>query len=278
MALSLHIPISALLFLLLYSSYADAQNLRAERSSEIAGCATEAGGASAVVEVVDGQTLRLGDGRFVRLVGLLVPVPFMGPYAFNASEKAVNLLRQVALGRKVTIRYGGRKQDRYGVHLAQVVLADDGMWLQQRLTSEGFALYAPQIDNKGCARELLAAEQEARTQQKGLWQPALFQVLSAADGAALRRSVGTFQIVEGRVDQVSTLGSRTLLTFGSGKRPGFALSVSSAAAKLFKSTGSALEDLAGATIRVRGWITLKRGPMMDVTQPEQVERVSPPRL
>lgn len=276
MLLHLHV-LMCVLFLMLSGAHAHAQNRVAANAAEIAGCATEEGGASAVVEIVDSQTLRLADGRFVRLVGLFVPLAFMGPYVFNAAEKSANLLRQVALGRKAMVRYGGRKQDRYGVHLAQVVLGDDGIWLQQRLALEGFALYAPQVDNKACARELLAAEQEARAQQKGLWQPALFQVLSATDGAALRRGAGTFQVIEGRVAQVSSTGSRTLLTFQGGKHAGFTLSVSPAAAKLFKSAGGALAELSGATIRVRGWVALRRGPMIEVTQPEQVERVSLPR-
>jgi endonuclease YncB( thermonuclease family) len=242
-------------------------------------CAMQPGGESAVVEVVDAQTLRLADGRFVRLAGLFIPQAAGGDFSFDAAARVADLLRSLTLGRRAHLRYGGRAQDRYGVHLAQVEIADgpdggDRIWLQERLAAEGLALAASQPDNRACARDLQRAEHQGREARRGFWQSAVFRVIPARDMAALRRAAGTYQIVEGRVARAERRGSRIVLLFSEGERA-FSAEAAQAPAKALAAEGVELEAMAGRLLRVRGWVVVKRLPLLEITHPEQVETLGP---
>src|SRR5690606_29020787 len=75
------------------------------------------GGSFTVVEVVDGDTLVLDDGREVRLVGIQAPKLPLGRTGFETwplAEEARRALAELALGRTVRLGYGGRQVDRHG--------------------------------------------------------------------------------------------------------------------------------------------------------------------
>ena len=83
----------------------------------------EDGGTGRVVEVVDGDTLVLDDGRQVRLVGIQAPKLLLGRPGFVAwplGEESKSALEELALGHVVGLRYGGRRMDRHGRALAHL--------------------------------------------------------------------------------------------------------------------------------------------------------------
>jgi endonuclease YncB( thermonuclease family) len=239
-----------------------------------AACAGEAGGESAIAEIADAQTLRLADGRFVRLANLYLPPPASGEYAFNATADAIRLLKALALGRKAALRYGGRRENRYGIHLAQVALPSEGFWLQERLIRSGLALYTSTLDNRACAEELLAAEAMARRDKVGLWRSGFFHVASATDIRLLREAVGSFQLVEGKAVSVSERGSGAYLNFASDWRRGFSVRLTPGAVRLLKSSGRKAADFRGKSLRVRGWLRWSRTPLIEADHPEQIEVLS----
>ena len=78
----------------------------------------ERGETSLAAEVVDGDTLLLENGTKVRLVGIQAPKLPLGRAGFEAwplAEEAKQALEDLALGQTLTLYYGDRKTDLYGV-------------------------------------------------------------------------------------------------------------------------------------------------------------------
>ncbi len=274
-----HIPLSrrltlaALVFPLACAALAPqnsfAQRQRSSRASTERDCQLQSGGESTVVSISGPQTLRLADGRFVRLSEVLVPTA--PPFGYDPSAPAAGYLQNAALGRKVEVKFGGTQRDRYGVYDGHVYVAGERpLWLEEGLVSNGFARVFPQADNHACARQLIPFEEAARNEKRGLWGLAYFKVLAARDFRMLLNLVQSYQIVEGKVDHTTEGGGRLTLFFAQEGRPGFSTvlepSAKRAIAAKVERTG-----WAGLRVRIRGWVDRKRGPSIPVTQPEQIE-------
>lgn len=68
--------------------------------------------------VLDGETLKLTDGRTVRLIGAKTPMPPLGwrgdaPWPLVVEAKDA-LSALAASGKTVELRFGGLRQDRHG--------------------------------------------------------------------------------------------------------------------------------------------------------------------
>lgn len=232
-------------------------------------CQLLPGGETTVLGVAGPQTLRLADGRFLRLAEILVPPA--APTGFDPSAAAAAYLRQNALGRKVEVRFGGTQRDRYGVYTGHIHVAGEApLWLQEGLISAGFATVFPQADNHACARQLLPFEEAARKEKRGHWGLAYFKVFDANDSRAILNLVQTYQIVEGTVDRAFESSGRITLYFGGDPRFGFSAALEPAVRKRFSGQQSP-DDWVKLRLRIRGWIDRKRGPAMPVSVAEQIE-------
>lgn len=241
---------------------------------ETSGCQLSSGGESAVLAVLGPLTLRLADGRFVRLSEVFVPPKALPSSGYDPSAAAADYLKKTALGQRVEVKFGGTQRDRYGVYLGHVfVKGEHETWLQEGLVSAGLAEAYPQPDNRDCAPKLAAAEAQARDAGRGYWGLALFKVLPGKDARAILNLVQTYQIVEGSVVSAAESGGRITLSFGPEAKRDFAAILEPAVKKKFSNKKDAA-SWKGATLRIRGWIDRKRGPLISVTQPEQVEIIS----
>ncbi len=226
-----------------------------------------------VVAVAGPQTLRLADGRFVRLAEILVPMPV--PAGFDPSKAAEAYLRQSAMGRKVEIKFGGRQRDRYGLYTAHVFIAGQpSLWLQEGLVRSGFAIVAPQPSEHACARPLLAAEETARQARNGHWGRSYFKVLNADDTRSIANLAGSFQIVEGTAKYASERGRRLFLHFAAANRFGLTVRIEPGVKKYFAGRRSTGRRWTRQTLRLRGWIGKRRGLSIPVFLPEQIEFIS----
>jgi micrococcal nuclease len=240
-------------------------------------CQLQPGGDSTVLAVAGPQTLRLADGRFVRLSEILVPAAASA--GFDPSQEAAAYLRQAAAGHKVAVKFGGTQRDRYGVYTGQIYAGGEpGVWLQGGLVSAGLAIVYPQTDNHACSRELLAFEMDAREKKRGHWGLAYFKVLQARDPRSILNLVQTYQIVEGIVSSATESGGRLTLQFERQNKFGFAAILEPAARKRFTDKPTP-ESWAGLGLRIRGWVEKRRGPSISAAQPEQIEFLTQsPRL
>jgi len=236
-------------------------------------CQLQPGGESAVLAIAGPQTLRLADGRFVRLSEILVPAAASAD--FDPSQAAAAYLRQAATGHKAEVKFDGTQRDRYGVYAGHIYVAGEpGVWLQEGLISAGLAIVYPQSDNHACSRELLAFEADARENKRGHWGLAYFKVLQARDPRSILNLVQTYQIVEGTVSSATESGGRLTLQFERQNKFGFAAIIEPAARKRFAGKRTPA-SWAGLSLRIRGWVEKRRGPSIPAAQPEQIEFMTP---
>jgi endonuclease YncB( thermonuclease family) len=236
----------------------------------VTGDVLEPGEDGRVVEVVDGDTLTLEDGRPVRLVGLQAPKLPLDREGFKTwplAETARETLSRLVLGRTVSLRYGGRRIDRHGRTLAHLFL-DDGTWIQGEMLRLGLARVYTFADNRALIDEMYARERQARRDRRGIWRDAFYAIRTPQD---VRYHVGEFQIVDGTVIEASRVKKWVFLNFGPDWRTDFTVVIPVRVLSLFKETGIDPLGLANSRIRVRGWVERWNGPMIEVTHPEQME-------
>lgn len=246
----------------------------------------ESGGTVDVVAALDGRTLRLADGRELRLAAIEVPAPALphgGPPAAGderesgavaaLADTARAALAELAAERAVAIYYDQRRNDRYGRIVAHVV-APPALWLEAELLRRGLARVQTTRDVAAAAAELLRSEAEARAARRGMWALAVYQVHDAQN---LGRWLDSFQVVAGHIAGVHRSPGRLWVEFAGERGQALELAIPSAANRLFRTAGLDLAGLVGADVRVRGWLRWQNGPIIDVDHPAQIEILNSPQ-
>jgi endonuclease YncB( thermonuclease family) len=236
-------------------------------ASALAACGAEgdlvSGEAGRITRVTDGDTLGLDAGLRVRLAEVEAPAPgYDGREDQPFAAEARSLLVAAAMGRQAKLWYGGLMRDTYERALAHVIVGDEtgaGVWLNGYAVRQGGAWVRTWPDNMKRARRLLAFEEEARKEKRGLWGVDHWRVrgLDELEGAP------PFSIIEGPLAAVEEGEGWAQLS-----RDGIRLAVS---------TGLGRRDIdvrAGSAVRVRGRIDMRNGlPKIRVTHWPQVEAV-----
>lgn len=247
--------------------------------------ALAAGPRGVVTSVVDGDTVQLGDGTQVRLIGTQAPKLPLGREGFETwplAGDAKAALEALVLGKPVQLRYGGERIDRHGRALAHLfVTGQTGPggkepWAQGEMIAAGLARVYSFPDNRACLAELMASETRARLAGLGIWAEPYYTVRRADRPSELLARVGHYELVEGRVLAAERSGSRVFLNFGRLWKEDFTITIESRALRLFADAGIDPLRLETALIRVRGWVDDRDGPRIEVTHPEQIEVLATP--
>ena len=196
-----------------------------------------------VQRVVDGDTLRLKDGRSVRMIGLNAPETGKQgqsdePYAVAARKRLQALVAQ-SDGR-VGLWVGKQAQDRYGRTLAHVFGAD-GSNLEARLLADGLGYQvaiAPNVELLSCQQ---AAERSARSAARGLWRQSPVR-------APQQITRSGFALVGGKVSKVQRNRGGVWVDL----EGGLVLHVASNQLKNFDQ--KTLANLQGKQVEARGWV------------------------
>jgi endonuclease YncB( thermonuclease family) len=207
-------------------------------------CPAPAGLASVTVQrVVDGDTLRLSDGRSVRMIGLNTPeLGRQGrsdePFAVAARQRLQVLVD--ASGGRVGLRPGKQAKDHYGRTLAHIYSAS-GANLEAQMLADGLGFQvavAPNVDLVACQQ---AAERSARLAGLGLWRQS--PVLKAEQ---IQRS--GFAVISGRVSKVQRNRGGIWIELKD------ALVLRVAPNLVGQFDNARLQALKGKQIEARGWI------------------------
>ena len=234
--------------------------LSASIPANAAGCSFEPQGEGRVAAVIDARSFRLDDGREVRLAGI-VPV---------APDKTKAALAAIVAGRDVTLRGEDDAPDRYGRQPAFAFLAGSETPVQSELLRRGEALVSTEVANKDCAAELAAAEAEARQAKRGTWaDPAAIK--NAESPGDILAGMGRFTVVEGKVLSVRQAGATTYLNFGRNWTRDFAVTISRRMLPAFEAAGLSPKSFENRRIRVRGVISSRGGPRIELLRVGQVE-------
>jgi endonuclease YncB( thermonuclease family) len=218
----------------------------------------------------DGATLRLADGREVRLAGVIAANDLDGD--LGAAERATAALERLVAGKRVLLYSLPDAADRYGRIIAQVALADEnGAWVQGLLVANGMLRVGPEAGEPTCAEPLIEHERVARAAKAGLWTEPRFSVESATNLAALNAAIGRFAVVEGLVTRIGETPSRTYIDFGRRYTEDFTIVVPRAARAEFRAAGIDLKALRGKRIRGRGVLFSSGGPAIEVRKPASIE-------
>ncbi|MHC8356235.1 thermonuclease family protein [Pseudomonas sp. LB3P81] len=197
----------------------------------------------AVQQVVDGDTLRLSDGRSVRMIGLNTPeLGKQGrsdePFAV-AARKRLEALVAASDGR-VGVLPGEESKDHYGRTLAHLY-GTDGVNFEAQMLAEGLGFQvavAPNVDLVTCQQ---AAERSARQAGLGVWRQS--PVLKAE-----QINASGFAVVSGRVSKVQRNRGGVWIELQD------ALVLRVAPNLLGQFDAVALERLQGKQIEARGWV------------------------
>ena len=214
-------------------------------------------GTATVAAVVDGRTLALGDGRQLRLA------------AIEVTQQSRAALQRLVAGKTLRLERLGDDHDRYG-RLVAFAFAG-GTSLQQALLAEGAARVAARVGSKPCAEALLASERKARAGRLGLWAFPRFAPIKAENLARLTANRGNFALVEGKILSVHRSGGTIYLNFGPRWTKDFSAIILRRRRRIFAAAGVDPRRLQGREVRVRGFIEMRRGPVIEAEVPEQIE-------
>ncbi|CAD5105751.1 thermonuclease family protein [Zestomonas carbonaria] len=197
----------------------------------------------AVQRVVDGDTLRLADGRNVRLIGINAPeLARRGGSAEPYAEAARKHLQKLVAANdgKVSLKVGAQARDNYGRLLAHAYDAS-GRNLEAELLAAGLGYQvavAPNVELVTCLR---GAEAEARRAGLGLWRRPPVRTPQQIEQ-------GGFALVQARVRRVErNRGGLWLELDGP-------LVLHVAPKVLSRFDEKALKKLDGRRVEARGWV------------------------
>ena len=227
-----------------------------------ADCALERQGEGRVAAVADTRSLRLEDGREIRLAGIA------RGGADRANSRAA--LSAIAAGREVTLHGDDDTPDRYGRQGAFVFVAGSEHSVQSELLRRGEALVSSNISEKNCAAALAAAENAARDARLGIWGKTS-AIKNAESPGDILSAIGHFTVVEGRVLSVRQAGAMTYLNFGRNWTRDFAATISRRIIPAFESANLGPKSLENRRIRVRGIVSSRGGPRIELFRVGQIE-------
>jgi len=232
---------------------------------EAANCAPFKIAETATVQYVhDGDTVRLQDGRKLRLIGINTPELARKqqpeqPLAQQARLKLMALLRQSDY--RVMLQYGLQPKDKYQRSLAHIYLPN-GSNIQQALLEAGLATAyttPPNAQLSDCYRR---AELGARKARLGIWQLPQYQIRPVS---SLKRQEQGFRIIQGRVSRITSNSKGTNIYLQNKLR----LSIRKSDLKYFPA--EYMQSLKSKPVIVRGWLHYQKHQFfMSLRHPEAI--------
>jgi len=196
-----------------------------------------------VQRVVDGDTLRLSDGRSVRLIGLNTPELGRQGHSAESFAEAARLRLQALVDEgagRVLLQAGEQGKDHYGRTLAHT-FGQDGRNLEAQLLSEGLGYLVAVAPNLALVQCQQMAERQAREARAGLWRRPAIQTPKQLKS-------GGFALIQGRVERVERNRAGVWLEMADG------MVLHVAARTLHYFDASALQALEGRQVEARGWV------------------------
>lgn len=199
-----------------------------------------------VVHVHDGDSVRLADGRRVRLIGINAPeLARDGRPAEPLAEVARDELKKQLAQSEVLLAYDQERKDHYGRTLGHL-FTEEGMSLEAELLRRGLGFHVAIPPNMSLAPCLSEAEQGAREASRGLWAEGQWPALKAGD---LTLKHTGFQRIRGTITDISHGGGSVWLELDG-----------PLVLKVPETVRSGIQTLVvGQMVEVRGWVASRAG-------------------
>ena len=197
----------------------------------------------AVSKVVDGDTVRLDNGRSVRLLGVNTPELNLGkgkpePFALEAKMALQGILQGATPG----LVLGSESEDRYKRLLGYLVVEHQST--SEYLISQGLGWAVAVEPNTELADCLFEAEARARVARVGIWASPVITAASVRSGG--------FKLIRGRVTRVDLTSQHLYLELDD--QVALRLNLEGLSAE----RRSELAASEGQSIEARGWIIDRR--------------------
>jgi endonuclease YncB( thermonuclease family) len=223
---------------------------------------------SATVKYVhDGDTVKLVDGRKIRLIGINAPeVARDGHKTENYALAARDLLRKLLAkhNNRIQLIHGKETKDHYQRLLSHLFLPD-GTNLQAQLLSSGLATaitIPPNNHFSDCYQQI---EKHAFCEKKGLWSD---EILNLAE---LDDSTSGFHVLKAQLQSIQPSRKGLWLTV----KHGLSLRIATQHLALFDR--QRLQSLIGQAVIIKGWLQTKKNPKqgerfyMQIKHPSSIE-------
>lgn len=196
-----------------------------------------------VSKVYDGDTIKLADGRKVRLLNINAPeVETTRKRGEPGADAATQALQRWLSGRKVRLEYDVEGRDKYHRTLAYL-FTEDRKFINAELVREGLAVATIHPPNLKYAHRILAAQQQAEKEGKGLWG---FSAYAPKPIVSVRqRRLHGWQRLQGTVRDIDQGKKYVMLMMA----PDIRITIPRANLELFPEPSGYL----GHKVEVRGW-------------------------
>lgn len=202
-----------------------------------------------IKHVIDGDTVILEDGRYVRLLAINTPeVASKKRAAEPGGEAAKKWLRERVEGKAVRLVRDEQRRDKYGRWLYYLFDAE-GRLINERLLANGLAVLSVHPPNLKYLDQLQSAQASAESRRLGIWglpdyQPVtLQQVVSRKLKGWQRVLVRPQGVKKTRKYARLILDSTADIRIGKANLPNF----------------PELESYLGCDLEVRGWVSWRKG-------------------
>lgn len=237
---------------------------------------TRSQGVVLVQQIIDPLRLQLQDGRIVQLTGLEIPdndPANPGPLASKAFDELKTLLesKQATFFQSKSEDKGRR--NRMGHYLGHIETHQDKHWVQGVMLKNGLARIQPGSENIEMATQMMALENEAIKEKRGMWAADKFSMLTpeTAEGA-----MNSWAVVEGKIAKTGMSNNTIFLNFGDDWRKDFTIGVEGEVRRQMSKKGLDSMSLVGKTVRVRGWVESYNGPYIKLSDAIWLEILSNP--
>ena len=226
-----------------------------------------------VTKVIDGDTIRLSNGRLLRYIGIDTPevrIKENGkfnyqPQPFSLEAKEYN--RKLVEGKTIKIEFDIVKEDRYRRLLGYCFV--NGKLVNADLIEKGLAVLYTYPPNVRYVKDFTKAQDQARKNKRGLW--GFYEAISSSEAENFINQIRT---VRGRVLSTYNSGKVICLNFGQNYKKDFTVAIFKNSFKYFHDKGIQPESFyKGKVIEVTGKIREYNGPEIIVNTPYEIKIV-----
>ena len=223
-----------------------------------------------VVEVIDGDTVKLENGKILRYIGIDAPEmrkKIKEKWTYNPApfaEEAKEYNKKLVEGKYIRVEFDVKKIDEYGRLLGYVFV--DNTFVNAKLLEEGLAVLYTRPPNVKYVDLFVKLQKKARQEEKGLWGNC-----KVIDASSAYKFIGQIRTVRGRV--LSTYRSQNciFLNFGKDWRKDFTIVIFKESWDYFKRKGiDPIVFYKNKMVEVTGRIREYNGPEIIVNLPEEI--------
>ncbi|MCF7907721.1 MAG: thermonuclease family protein [Candidatus Omnitrophica bacterium] len=224
-----------------------------------------------VSKVIDGDTIKLSNGKLLRYIGLDTPEVRSkkdGKFIYDPqpfSLEATEYNRKLVEGKAVRIEFDLEKQDKYGRLLGYCFIGDT--FVNAKLIQEGLAVLYTYPPNVKYVDKFVSLQKQARAKKQGLWES--YEVI---DQEQAYKYIGQIRTVRGRVLSTYKSSKCLFLNFGGDYKHDFTVVIFNNAFSAF--TQQKIDPITfyrNKIVEVSGRIREYNGPEIIVNTPYEIQ-------